>query len=203
MAERQLRLWLDPTKKEEKLESDEMGKAVNKFVKFVKEQAEINFPISKPTIKLEQRIVLNRELNLWGTTDVLMTGYDADYEALGVIMDFKYGKSKVVAEGNPQLGYYAAALMNTSNMPLKRIKVFIHQPRLKQPVTSVTYTRKDLYDWTGVLTTGAETAMHQYLGLHEKTYVLGDWCKYCTGKNKCPERSKEPAEGAGLEFLEE
>lgn len=175
----------------------DMLRHVDAYVEYVnKKKKEFD---TAPNVRLESKLTLNEELNMWGTADVAMTGYKNGKEH-GKIIDFKYGKTKVIAKNNTQLAYYATALLKTSSMLLHDVEVNIFQPRIKVPETSVTYTHEELNSWYGVFSTACNKAILQMLYLNEREYVMGDWCKYCPAKTICPERLKESTED-GSEFL--
>lgn len=152
-----------------------------------------------PSIRIESKLTLNDEMRLFGTADVAITGHKGG-EEVGVILDLKYGKTKVVAEENPQLAYYACAMKNTSKKRLKKIKVIIVQPRIKNPITEVEYTEMDLAVWHDKLIRGAEKAYLQILS-EDKVFIPGSHCKWCRGLPVCPEKNKMPASEEGLEFI--
>jgi hypothetical protein len=170
---------------------------VASYLDFIRDKKqEFNEP---PTMRLESKLILNADLNMWGTADVAMTG-KVGGKIHGKIIDLKYGKTKVIAKGNSQLAYYAAALLNTSSKQLDEVEVSIFQPRIKNPITSVTYSFEELIAWQGVFTTACNKAMLQMLELNKREYVMGDYCKWCPAKTICPERLKE-SEGDADEFF--
>lgn len=175
---------------------------VKGYIEFVKTKSkEFSTP---PTIRIEKQVTLHKDLSMWGTADVVMIG-ERQEESHGKIIDFKYGKTRVVAKDNPQLAYYGAALVQTAHtqagVNLKTVEVCIYQPRVVKGVTAIEYSHAELMAWHGVLTSGAEKAMYQVIGIRPPEYTLGTWCKWCDGKTICPEFNKPPEEGAGQEFL--
>lgn len=203
LAEKMLRRWvrkkpLVPTVY--KSDDIEMASHVQSYIGFVTDLYHTGFD-SVPMIRFEKKLTLNKTLGMYGTADCVMIGKEAGLWH-GKIIDLKYGKSKVVAEENTQLAYYACALIESSKERLESVEVTIYQPRVKNGITEIHYLREDLKLWQGLLKTGAEKALWQAVRPSTRTYTKGSWCKWCEGKNYCPEWNKIE-EGAGLEFIEE
>ncbi len=175
----------------------EMIEAADFYLLRVMEQIE-SFD-SKPDVKIEISLVFDKSLDMFGTADCAMTGFIAGVPT-GVIMDLKYGKTKVVAENNSQLAFYACALKKASSKKLETIKVVIVQPRLKKPITEVEYNLEELNTWEEKLRSGAEKALNQLLKPTEREFNIGPHCKFCDGLLLCPAKNKPPDEGEGLEF---
>lgn len=199
LSEKYLRAWLDNQAINIECDDSEMHKHVSDYVSFVvKKSKEFK---EKPNIRIESQLTLNKEMVMYGTADVAMTGKLKD-ESHGKIIDFKYGKTPVVAKENSQLAYYAVALMLTSKQALTSVEVNIFQPRAKKTTTSIFYTREELLCWHGVLFRGAEKALWQVIYEKDREYKMGEWCKYCLAKTICPEFNKAAAEGEGQEFID-
>ena len=199
-AESILRNWLEGTPVMNFTDCpEEMEEAVQRYIKFVKEKTKEYD--HKPTIRIESKLSLKEDFDMWGTADIAMTGIK-DGKSHGKIIDLKYGKTKVIAKNNPQLAYYGAALINTSKRPLDTVEVVIYQPRIDVPATSVTYENKDLRVWEAVLTGAAERALRQLIGTDEKSFNRGDWCKWCNAKKICPAMKDAEVNGEALEFME-
>jgi len=200
MAERWLKAWMEGGKHGVSVtnaKEEEMFNHVSSYVRHVKEKA-AEFD-SIPNIRLETQLVLNSDLNMWGTADVAMTGMRGG-KAHGKIIDLKYGKTKVVVKNNSQLAYYAAALLKTSSKKLKDIEVDIFQPRISKSETSIIYTNIELEEWHKKLSSACNKAMLQMIHFNERQYVIGDWCKWCSAKTICPERLR-PSDDDASEFL--
>lgn len=166
------------------------------FLKVREESLKFDTPAH---IKIEIKLEFDKSLGMFGTADCAMTGF-INGEAVGVILDLKYGKTKVVAENNPQLAFYACAMKKTSVKKLQRIKVIIVQPRIKKPITEVEYSLEELQLWEQRLREGAEKALNQYLGTIEREFIIGSHCKWCDGLPLCPAKNALPSPGEGLEF---
>lgn len=178
----------------------EMLDAANFYVQKVIE--EVGKFDSTPHIKIEVSLEFDKSLGMFGTADCAMTGF-IDGKAVGVIIDLKYGKTKVDAKENPQLAFYACAMRKTSVKKLERIKVVIVQPRIKKPITEVEYSLSELMEWEDKLRTGAEKSLNQFFGTMQREFIAGSHCKWCDGLPLCPVKNKLPDEGEGLEFNEE
>ena len=162
---------------------------------------EMNKFDSPPHVKIEVSLEFDKSLGMFGTADCAMTGF-INGQAVGVIIDLKYGKTKVDAKDNPQLAFYACAMRKTSVRKLERIKVIIVQPRIKKPITEIEYSLDDLIAWDDKLRNGAEKALNQFFGTMKREFLVGDHCKWCNGLPLCPVKNKLPDEGEGLEFNE-
>lgn len=197
-SERFLNAWLKEKDYTAKNIEPEMYKNVISYIYYVKAKSlEFN---QTPNIRIEQKLLFDEDLSMWGTADVAMTGVIGG-ELHGKIIDLKYGKGKVVAKDNPQLAYYAVALRKTSKYDLESVEVCIFQPKLSNPVTSVWYTREELDAWYNKLYTGAERSLWGLVDSSKRIYKMGDWCKWCPAKGICPEMNQPAPEGAGTEFF--
>lgn len=152
-------------------------------------------------VRIETLLEFDKSLGMFGTADCAMTGF-INGKAVGVILDLKYGKTKVVATDNPQLAFYACAMRKTSKKKLERIKVVIVQPRIKNPITEVEYSLEELIAWDSKLKLGAEKALNQFLKPTEREFIIGAHCKWCNGLPLCPAKNAPPAPGEGFEFDE-
>lgn len=147
-----------------------------------------------PTIRIEQRLTFDANMNMFGTADFIATGL-MDGRNTGIIVDLKYGKGKKVkTENNPQLAYYAVALRSCSKKKLERVIVQIVQPRIKGASTSVEFSKEDLDTWGLKLTLGAEQALWMAGRAKPPVYKEGSWCWFCPGKQVCPEIAKRVSE---------
>lgn len=139
-----------------------------------------------PTIRIEQRLTLSADMDMFGTADFLATGLIGG-EPCGVIVDLKYGKGKKVkTQDNPQLAYYAVALKLTSKKKLTKVKVSIVQPRVADPIGSQWFGTQELQEWESKFTFGAENALWMLGGGRKPVYQEGSWCWFCPGKKICP-----------------
>jgi hypothetical protein len=144
-----------------------------------------------PAIRIEQRLVLDEGMGMFGTADFLVTG-NLQGKSVGVIVDLKYGKGKrVKTDNNPQLAYYAVGLLKSSKKPLEEIKVRVVQPRIDEYFSERWYSRKELKAWEEQLILGAENAMWQLHGSRQRFLLEGPWCFFCPARKVCPELEKK------------
>lgn len=142
---------------------------------------------SRPTIKIEQRLIFSDDMKMFGTADFIATGM-MEGISTGVIVDLKYGKGKKVkTEENSQLAYYAVALKLCSKKNLERIKVRVVQPRVGELDGSQWFSAEALDHWKLKLMLGAENALMMAGKLREPKFKEGGWCWFCPGKGICPE----------------
>lgn len=172
-----------------KAKNEEMFQYVMEYVYACAEEA-MAFD-SIPDIRIEQRLVFSKDMEMFGTADFLATGLRNGVPT-GAIVDLKYGRGKKVkTENNPQLAYYAVALRKCSKKKLENVVVRIVQPRIEQASTSITFTKSDLDDWDMKLTLGAEKALLMAGKLITPVYKEGGWCWFCPAKGICPEVQKK------------
>lgn len=154
-----------------------------------------------PQFRIEQRLVFDDDLGMFGTADFLATGYKTGVPC-GLVVDLKYGKGKPVkAEANPQLAYYATALWKQSKLGLKSVKVVVFQPRVPNGVTEVIYQEEDLRYWARTLLAGAEKCVWQHL-MKKPEYVTGRHCWFCPARlaNRCPAQQEKRLKDAAKDF---
>ncbi len=134
----------------------------------------------------ERRLVLDRELGMFGTADLMATGKVAG-EWWGLICDLKYGRSPVYVKKNKQFAYYAAALATMSKRPLVGVRVVMVQPRLRIWRREIEYTREELQEWTKTLKEGADKALRMRIGLLSPEFSVGGHCWFCPAREhgKC------------------
>lgn len=198
LSEQHLNAWVNNKHVFIECDNLEMNEHVLNYITFVKNKSkEFEKP---PNIKIEAKLTLNQEMSMYGTADVAMTGQLAG-NSHGKIIDFKYGKTPVQVRENPQLAYYAVALMLTSKQALESVEVSIFQPRIDDGITSIFYTREELLCWHAVLYKGAEKALWQVIYKDDREFNKGTWCKWCSAKNICPKWNEPATEGEGLEFI--
>ena len=155
-----------------------------------------------PSIRIEQKLILDEGMKMFGTADFLATGRIGG-EDVGVIVDLKYGKGKKVkTENNPQLAYYAVALLKCSSKPLKSVKVRVVQPRIDEFYSERWYTRKELKAWEEQFILGAENALWQLHGSRPRFLLDGPWCYFCPARKVCPQLEKKRHDKACKLFTE-
>ena len=113
-----------------------------------------------------------------GTSDIITWKEDT---ALVHVVDLKYGRTPVSAEGNGQLLLYALGAIRKIKKSPSLIKISIYQPRdHSHPYKSHIYGRDDFKD-----------AVRPYLEAIERTLATpdqeeaGPWCKWCGHQSAC------------------
>jgi hypothetical protein len=139
--------------------------------------------------RLEHRLTLNADMKMYGIADFLATGIRGG-EPFGVVCDLKYGKTRVKADDNSQLAFYAVALKKNSKKALKSVKARVVQPRIGHWLSEVEYTAEELSTWDERLTLGAEKALLQ-IGSSKPELNTGKWCFFCPARDICPAKANE------------
>ena len=169
----------------------EMRKHVQGFVDYVR-------GLLNPHNELlvEERVHLD-QLHIteaFGTVDVAII----EHFGLLHIVDFKYGKTEVEAQGNTQMIYYALGLLYKHNYDFESVKITIYQPRAgKEAFRSATYTVDELRVYEKRFKDQIDLCESE--GAEELT-VSGDHCFFCPAKIKCPEITTKALQKAKLVF---
>lgn len=185
-AERMLSPQLDPkvynqrlaTIQEDKLYDTEMLDFVEVYVERLR--AIVNDCQARQrdfTFYLEHTMQTNvNGVQISGTADALIESDDTLY-----IIDFKYGMGIFIpVYDNPQLFMYALLYQLTTGKSFKRIVLTIVQPRLDN-VETAEYNRDDLFKFYQKVLKAIEDIVENTGALN-----IGDWCKYCKAKPRCP-----------------
>lgn len=154
-----------------------------------------------PGVQVESRLVLDASLEMFGTVDFVASGTIGGVPT-GLIVDLKYGRGvRVRAEGNPQLAYYAAALLGSSRRGLKRVKAVIVQPRIDEWLSDALFTAEELGEWRQKLVAGARVATEQArTTLYE--LAAGPHCRFCAAKAVCGPHLLHLQKEAALDFAD-
>lgn len=137
-----------------------------------------------PYVSVEERV----DFSSWvpegfGTCDCILI-YGEDMH----IVDLKYGKGVAVSpEKNSQLMLYALGALNSYGdiYEIKNVTLHIVQPRVDN-ISSFEIKASDLLEWGDGVKVIAKKA---YEGSDE--FKLGDHCRFCKAKSRCPERARE------------
>ena len=110
--------------------TSEMIDAAYEYADYILGTADADY-IPYKRIQLEQRVVVDESLRLFGTSDCVMTGM-----SMLIVDDFKYGAGTYVpVADNKQLRYYALGaykmLPDTRKPEIKYVRIGICQPRMK------------------------------------------------------------------------
>jgi len=136
--------------------------------------------------RLEVRVVLARRV--WGTADIL-----AYAKGLGKVGDFKFGANKVEVAGNEQALFYAAAALESGEMPYaaRTIELGIIQPGQRPVLQTERVKASAVVTFGKAVKTIARVALS-----HDAAIVPGEkQCEWCPVKkaNKCPAHNEARA----------
>jgi hypothetical protein len=154
----------------------------------------------------ETRVNYSRALGVdphegWGTSDVI-AAVDVELQ----VHDYKHGRGvEVFAEENPQMMLYALGALEQAQRILgdfDRVRMVIHQPRIKDAPSEWVCTTEELYAWAVSTARPAVTARIQAEQLHPQfedssSLTQAEWerrflrpneksCKFCRAKSTCP-----------------
>ena len=147
-------------------------------------------------IEIEQKLDLSDYVpESFGTADCVIINDD-----LMEVIDLKYGKGvPVYAEWNRQLMLYGLGALRKYDMmyDIKEVRLSIVQPRINN-ISSWQISVEDLQKWAEEeLKPKAQLA---YKG--EGELCAGDWCKFCSVRNRCRKLYEQQIEIAKYEFAE-
>lgn len=148
------------------------------------------------TVEIEQQLDLTEYVpESFGTADSIIINDD-----VMEVIDLKYGKGvPVYATNNKQLMLYGLGALRKYDtlFDIATVKLTIVQPRINNISTWETSV-EDLLDWAvNELKPIAEQAFNGGGELH-----AGDWCKFCSLKNKCKSLAAKQLELAKYEFAD-
>ena len=147
-------------------------------------------------IEIEQKLDLTMYIpESFGTADCIIIN-----DGLMEVIDLKYGKGvPVVADWNKQLMLYGLGALHIFDTmyDIEEIRLTIVQPRLDN-ISSWQISAGDLLSWAEEeLRPKAKMAFD---GKGELS--CGDWCRFCSVRNRCRKLYEEQTEMAKLEFAE-
>lgn len=176
------------------LYSYEMPEYVNTFVDYCSEQYSAAKATGIYDCKSEYKVSLKDYVpESFGTIDcTIISGTTLE------IIDFKYGKGvPVYADYNTQLMLYALGMLSEVSLlyDITTVRLTIVQPRIDN-ISSFDISVDDLYKWADeILKPKAEMA---FAG--EGELNSGDWCKFCSVKNRCRKLYEDAIKIAKHEF---
>lgn len=153
---------------------------------------------------LEEKFIIDTHLDMGGIVDFWAVYVDDKAKRTGVVADYKFGATPVVALKNAQLAFYAVALrkeMQRNGKDLDQVYGAIIQPRLlneKMRFQKVKFTSKQLDVWEKKFYAAAESI---YVKKHPK-FKVGDWCKFCPAKAICTTYNKDLHTKTALKLAE-
>lgn len=177
--------------------SEEMLEVVPIYTEYCKAQfIEAKEHNQLAVIEIEQKLDLTEYVpESFGTADCVIINDD-----VMEVIDLKYGKGvPVYATWNKQLMLYGlGALRKYDTMyDIEKIRLSIVQPRINN-ISTFEITVEELIKWAEEeLRPRAELA---FAG--EGELAAGDWCKFCSVKNKCRALYEQQMEIAKYEFAD-
>ena len=173
----------------------EMAEAVQVYVSYVWEHCTTGY--SNDRLWIEHRFDLSFvHPGLFGTADAVI--WKAD-EQLLIVVDYKHGAGiHVKVEGNPQGLYYALGALLTMNLPAKRVRIVVVQPRCGaegEKIRSWEIDAVDLLDFQADLIAYARATESP-----DAPLVPGEHCRFCPAAATCPALASRAQSVARLEF---
>ena len=146
------------------------------------------------TLEIEQKVDLREFVpESFGTADCIIIN-----DNVMEVIDLKYGKGvPVYAQHNKQGMLYALGALRKYDTlyDIEVVKITIVQPRINN-ISTWEISVDELLDWANnVLKPRAEMAFRG-----EGELAVGDWCKFCSVKNKCRALYEEQLKLAKYEF---
>lgn len=146
------------------------------------------------TLEIEQRVDLREFVpESFGTADCIIIN-----DKIMEVIDLKYGKGvPVYAQHNKQGMLYALGALRKYDTlyDIEVVKITIIQPRINN-ISTWEISVDELLDWANsVLKPRAEMAFRG-----EGELAVGDWCKFCSVKNRCRALYEEQLKLAKYEF---
>lgn len=135
---------------------------------------------------LEERFTIDEHLHMGGIVDFWAVYIDDRAKRCGIVGDYKFGFTPVIAKDNAQLAFYAVALrkeMQRAGKDLDIVYGAIIQPRTSTPFQKVKFTAAQLDTWEKKFFKAAELIFVE----KKPKFKVGDWCKFCDAKPICKE----------------
>lgn len=118
------------------------------------------------------------------------------------VIDYKYGRGvPVEPEDNTQMIYYALGLAAKYDFNFESVRLTVIQPRAEHsrgPIRSWDLSIKDLRAWAQVFRRAVQEAQSP-----DPKLAVGDWCRWCPAKIKCPEMADKALKQAQADFDDE
>lgn len=145
-------------------------------------------------LEIEQKLDLTKYIpESFGTADAVIIN-----DGLMQVIDLKYGKGvPVYADMNPQLMIYGLGALDKYEVAydIEDVELTIVQPRINN-ISSFRISVKDLKNWAD-----NELKIKANLAINgDGEIIAGDWCKFCSVKNRCKALYSQQIEIAKYEF---
>lgn len=153
-------------------------------------------PSPSAELMIEKRVIYNESKGMFGTLDY---AWVENWGEL-VVIDYKYGRGLVLpvdstGRKNPQLMYYASALLKECGYDFESVTLAIVQPRVSEGATLTTVTVEDVLEFDEEVETAVELALQKNPPLK-----AGPHCRYCPASLTCPEISRNTMAEANILF---
>lgn len=145
-------------------------------------------------LEIEQKLDLSKYIpESFGTVDAVIIS-----DGVMQIIDLKYGKGvPVYAHMNTQLMIYSLGALEKYDAAydIEEVELTIVQPRIDN-ISTFRISVTELLNWANTTLKDAADLAINGLG----TLEAGDWCKFCSVKNKCKALYEQQIEIAKYEF---
>lgn len=140
---------------------------------------------------IEDKVILNAELDLWGSADFWAVHIDDKARRTGVFVEYKNGHYVVELKKNPQLMLYALALraeMRRRGKDLDVVRTAIIQPNANcEPYRECSYTSKQLDTFEKQV----YKKVNAILTTKKPKFKVGKWCTFCPAMAVCEAHKKD------------
>jgi len=159
--------------------------------------------ITDKAYMIEEKLTLDENLQMFGYADFVVVYIDDRGKRVGVVVDFKYGYHKVIADKNYQLAFYACALreeIKKAGKDLDYVRAVIFQPRVEPEYhyQEVKFTKTQLE----TLRKRFFAAAHQIFVKQKPKFKVGSWCEFCPAKAICKSYQHELSKKTTLNLVD-
>jgi len=192
--------------KEIEAKDREMSNFIAAYVTYILNQTLENEKVEVVDVFIEKKLTLCPERDMYGTADFIAIIKAPDGNLYGLIIDLKYGSGVfVIAKDNPQLEYYACALIETfPQYDLKGVKVHIFQPRIKckeGPGRWDYFPAEDLKLIREEILHNADIALNAD-PKDPSNFEAGEHCRFCKCKDSCITYAAHHVKSVEADFAE-
>lgn len=176
----------DMPKDDEECEFDKQNaiEIAKVYTKYIWENV-LQLAVTGKAYGIEEKVVLQKDLDLWGTTDFWAVYINDKAQRTGVIVDFKNGHFVVEVDKNPQLMLYAAAFraeMKAHGKDLDVVRTVIIQPNANcEAYRECSYTAKQLDAFEKKI----YKKVNAILKAKKPKFKVGAWCTFCPAMAVC------------------
>lgn len=160
------------------------------YTKYIWESA-LEQALTGKAYALEDKLVLDEKLDLWGTADFWAAYINDKAKRLGIVVDYKNGHYVVDIKNNPQLMLYALGLraeLRRRGKDLDVVKTAIIQPNANCEVyRECSYSAKQLDAFEKKL----YKKVNSILTNKTPKFKTGHWCTFCPAMAVCEAYKKD------------